>query len=66
MTPLAYTSKNYYWIGCVEPRADVEMKDSGSIGTNGLSDAPPSTEAFVAQDSNSGSSTSFCPPPIVS
>ncbi|MCF1482292.1 MULTISPECIES: vWA domain-containing protein [Rhizobium/Agrobacterium group] len=66
VTPLAYTSKNYYWIGCVEPRADVEMKDSGSIGTNGLSDAPPSTEAFVAQDSNSGSSTSFCPPPIVS
>ncbi|BCH60443.1 hypothetical protein RvVAR0630_30670 [Agrobacterium vitis] len=66
VTTLAYTSSNYYWIGCVEPRADVEMKDNGAIGTYGLSDAPPSTEAFVAQDSNSGSSTSFCPPPIVS
>ncbi|MBB4007101.1 pilus assembly protein TadG-related protein [Allorhizobium taibaishanense] len=65
VTPLAYNSKNYYWMGCVEPRADVEMKDNGAIGTNGLNDAPPTTEAFVAQDSNSGSSTSFCPPPIV-
>lgn len=66
VTPLAYTSKNYYWIGCVEPRADVEVKDNGSIGTYGLSDAPPSTVAFVPMDSNSGSATSFCPPPITS
>lgn len=63
-TWLAYTSSNYYWMGCVEPRADVEVKDTGSIGANGLTDVAPSTEAFVPMDSNSGSSKSFCPPPI--
>jgi Flp pilus assembly protein TadG len=64
VTWLAYTSSNYYWMGCVEPRADVEVKDSGAIGANGLSDAAPSTEAFVPMDANSGSAKSFCPPPI--
>lgn len=63
-TWLAYTSSNYYWMGCVEPRADVEVKSTGSIGANGLTDVAPSTEAFVPMDSNSGSSKSFCPPPI--
>jgi Flp pilus assembly protein TadG len=64
VTPLVYTSSNNYWIGCVEPRADVEVKESGAIGAYGLSDVPPSTVAFVPMDSNPGSSTSFCPPPI--
>lgn len=63
-TWLAYTSSNDYWMGCVEPRADVEVKDTGNIGANGLTDVAPSTEGFVPMDSNSGSAKSFCPPPI--
>jgi Flp pilus assembly protein TadG len=78
----AYTSSNYYWMGCVEPRSDVEVKDVGAVSKYGLTDDPPGsgstssvvtttsgaqvtvTPQFVAMDSNSASSKSFCPPPI--
>ncbi|WP_245313585.1 VWA domain-containing protein [Rhizobium sp. R635] len=63
VTPLMSTSKNYYWMGCIEPRADVEVKDTGAID-DGMSDAPPATSAFVAMDANPKSGTSFCPPPV--
>jgi Flp pilus assembly protein TadG len=65
VTPDLYNSKNYYWMGCIEPRADVEMNDNGAIGPYGLTDATPKTSAFVPMDANDGSSKSFCPPPIV-
>lgn len=64
ITPYISTTKNYYWMGCIEPRADVEVKDEGSIGTYGTSDAPPSASPFVAMDANPDSGRSFCPPPI--
>jgi Flp pilus assembly protein TadG len=64
ITPYISTSKNYYWMGCIEPRADVEVKDEGAIGSYGMSDVPPSVAAFVAMDANSQSGKSFCPPPI--
>lgn len=64
VTPLATSSSNYYWIGCIEPRSDVEVKDSGALGSYGLTDDPPATSQFVAMDWNSQSSKSFCPPPI--
>ncbi|MBO0905936.1 pilus assembly protein [Jiella sp. MQZ13P-4] len=65
VTPVMYNSKNYYWMGCIEPREDVEVKDNGgSAGPYGFTDATPTASAFVAMDSNSGSSQSFCPPPI--
>ncbi|PDS76147.1 VWA domain-containing protein [Rhizobium sp. L43] len=64
ITPVMSTSKNYYWMGCIEPRADVEVRDSGAIGAYGMSDASPTTSAFVAMDANPKSGTSFCPPPI--
>ncbi|MCJ8507011.1 pilus assembly protein TadG-related protein [Rhizobium lemnae] len=63
-TNLAKTSSNYYWMGCIEPRADVEMKDSGSVSSASLGDNPPQTKPFVPMDSNDGSGKSFCPPPI--
>lgn len=68
------TNQNYYWMGCVEPRADVDMHDTNAIGPHGLTDAAPQTAKFVAMDSNripvgshAGKITgeSFCPPPIV-
>lgn len=64
ITPVMSTSKNYYWMGCIEPRADVDVNDTGAIGAYGMSDAPPTTSAFVAMDANPKSGTSFCPPPI--
>lgn len=63
-TKLARTSSNYYWMGCIEPRADVDMKDFGSISSSGLSDDSPLSRPFVPMDSNDGSSKSFCPPPM--
>jgi Flp pilus assembly protein TadG len=65
-TSLAYNhdSDNYYWMGCIEPRSDVEVKDNGALGSYGLTDDPPATSQFVAMDWNSQSSKSFCPPPI--
>jgi Flp pilus assembly protein TadG len=75
----AYTSSNYYWMGCIEPRSDVEVKDTGAVSKFGLTDDPPGSNStvslsdgtqvtvsssFVPMDSNSGSSKSFCPPPI--
>ncbi|MBY4628089.1 vWA domain-containing protein [Rhizobium croatiense] len=63
VTPVMSTSKNYYWMGCVEPRADVEVRDTGAIG-DGMGDAPPGTSAFVAMDANPKSGTSFFPPPV--
>ncbi|MBB2674230.1 UNVERIFIED_ORG: Flp pilus assembly protein TadG [Rhizobium esperanzae] len=63
VTPVMSTSKNYYWMGCIEPRADVEVRDTGAIG-DGMGDAPPGTSAFVAMDANPKSGTSFCPPPV--
>lgn len=79
ITPMMYRlhadgRENYYWMGCVEPRADVEMRDTGSIGPHGLTDATPQAAKFVAMDANTipvgehaGKITgeSFCPPPIV-
>lgn len=61
-----YTATNYYWMGCIEPRSDIEILESGALGAYGLSDDTPSTAPFVAMDSNPESSMSFCPPPIVS
>ncbi|MQW90654.1 vWA domain-containing protein [Sinorhizobium saheli] len=65
-TPVVDTSKNYYWMGCIEPRADVEVKEKGSVGSLGASDVSPKTSAFVPQDANSQSGKSYCPPPITS
>ncbi|OWV82342.1 hypothetical protein ATY77_03670 [Rhizobium sp. R634] len=64
VTPVMSTTKNYYWMGCIEPRADVEVRDDGAIGDYGMSDASPETAAFVAMDANPKSGTSFCPPPV--
>ncbi|HLP70712.1 MAG TPA: pilus assembly protein TadG-related protein [Rhizobium sp.] len=63
-TWLAYTSTNYYWTGCAEPRADVDMRTTGNLTDRSLGDAPPSDVGFVAMDSNPQSAQSFCPPPI--
>jgi Flp pilus assembly protein TadG len=74
----AYTSSNHYWMGCIEPRSDLEIKDTGAVSKYGLTDDPPGlnstvvvnnatvavSSSFVPMDSNSGSSKSFCPPPI--
>ncbi|HXV32060.1 MAG TPA: vWA domain-containing protein, partial [Sinorhizobium sp.] len=57
---------NYYWMGCFEPRADVEVKETGSVGSLGSGDAPPKVSTFVPMDANSKSDPSFCPPPIAS
>lgn len=51
-------------MGCIEPRADLEMKDLGSVRSSGLSDDSPISKPFVPMDSNDGSGKSFCPPPI--
>lgn len=59
-----YTSKNYYWMGCIEPRSDVEIMENGSLGPYGLSDEKPAVAPFIAMDSNTESAKSFCPPPI--
>lgn len=56
--------KNQYWMGCAEPRVDVAIVEGTSVA-NSLTDATPSSTLFVPMDSNSQSSTSFCPPPIV-
>lgn len=67
-TQYAYTSKpNYYWAGCVEPRADVEVYENGSFSSTATGDAPPSTQGFVAMDTNPGAAGqfSYCPPPII-
>lgn len=65
-TPTMYNGKNYYWMGCIEPRSDVEIHTTGKLGTHGLTDSPPATAPFWAMDHNAESSKSFCPPPIVS
>ncbi len=62
-TPVMSTSKNYYWMGCIEPRADIEMRDLGAVD-KGAFDAPPKGTPFVAMDANPQSGKSFCPPPI--
>ena len=77
----AYTSSNDYWMGCIEPRSDVEVNDVGEVSNYGLTDEPPGSSttvsdedgndvtissSLVAMDSNPKSSTSFCPPPITS
>ncbi len=64
ITPYVTTPTNFYWMGCIEPRADVEVKNEGAIGTYGTSEAPPSASPFVAMDANPDSGQSFCPPPI--
>ncbi|MDQ0455133.1 TadE/TadG family type IV pilus assembly protein [Rhizobium paknamense] len=68
VTRYAYTSKpNYYWAGCIEPRADVEMYEKGSYTSLSTNDAPPSTLGFVAMDDNPGAKGqfSYCPPPMI-
>ncbi|NTJ44923.1 hypothetical protein G6L28_20225 [Agrobacterium larrymoorei] len=61
----ARNSSNQYWIGCIEPRADVSMKDTGKVSPASLSDDPPQTSRFVPMDTNPRSKKSFCPQPIV-
>lgn len=61
----AKNSSNQYWMGCIEPRADVSMKDTGKVSPASLSDDPPQTSMFVPMDSNPRSKKSFCPQPIV-
>lgn len=61
----ARNSSNQYWMGCVEPRADVSLKDTGKVSAASLSDAPPQSSLFVPMDSNPRSKKSFCPQPIV-
>ncbi|OLP53596.1 hypothetical protein BJF92_05430 [Rhizobium rhizosphaerae] len=63
-TWLAQNSDNYYWMGCAEPRVDVEMRSNGTLGQESLDDRPPDVLPFVAMDSNAQSGTSFCPPPL--
>ncbi|BBE72854.1 TadE/TadG family type IV pilus assembly protein [Oharaeibacter diazotrophicus] len=60
-----YNGKNYYWMGCVEPRSDVALRVMGTLDAAALSDAAPSAARFLAMDQNSESAKSFCPPPIV-
>jgi len=59
-----YNGKNYYWMGCVEPRKDFDIHAKTST-SYALSEQPPSKEQFVPQDDNSLSGFSFCPPPIL-
>lgn len=58
-----YNGKNYYWMGCVEPRLDFAVH-TGDSTTTALADAAPSTSLFVPMDDNPQSGKSFCPPPI--
>jgi Flp pilus assembly protein TadG len=58
-----YNGKNYYWMGCVEPRLDLAVHTGGSTAT-ATSDASPSSALFVPMDDNPQSGKSFCPPPI--
>jgi Flp pilus assembly protein TadG len=58
-----YNGKNYYWMGCVEPRLDFAVQTSGSTAT-AIGEASPSTMLFVPMDDNPQSGKSFCPPPI--
>jgi Flp pilus assembly protein TadG len=65
LTALAFNGKNYYWMGCFEPRADVSMRTSGSISASSLGDGSPDSGKFVAMDSNPQSGQSFCPSPVM-
>lgn len=65
VTVAAANAKNTYWMGCVEPRADVDIRALGTIGPHALSDTGPDVAPLVAMDHNTLSSKSFCPPPIV-
>ena len=62
-TPVISTSKNYYWMGCIEPRADITVRKTGSVGEGNL-DTSPYEQPFVPMDSNPKSGKSYCPPPI--
>lgn len=57
-------TKNYYWMGCVEPRLDFSIH-TGASTASAISDDPPSVQKFVAMDDNDKSGKSFCPTPIV-
>lgn len=46
-----YNGKNYYWMGCVEPRLDFAVHTDDST-TTALGDAAPSTSLFVPMDDN--------------
>ncbi len=59
-----YNGKNYYWMGCVEPRIDFAVHEGTSTVTALASDNPNSGK-FLAQDYNTQSGLSFCPPPVV-
>ena len=59
-----YNGKNYYWMGCVEPRVDVAIHTGTSINP-ALGEGPPTNAKFIAQDYNTQSGQSFCPPPVV-
>jgi Flp pilus assembly protein TadG len=58
-----YNGKNYYWMGCVEPRLDFAVHTGGST-TTALGESAPSSALFVPMDDNAQSGKSFCPPPI--
>lgn len=58
-----YNGKNYYWMGCAEPRIDFAVHTDEDPDP-ALTDAPPTSDAFLAMDYNSQSGQSFCPPPI--
>lgn len=59
-----YNGKNYYWMGCVEPRIDFAIHTG--ISTNpALDEGPPSSQKSLAQDYNDQSGKSFCPPPVL-
>jgi hypothetical protein len=58
-----YNGKNYYWMGCVEPRLDLAVHTGGST-TVAIDEASPSDAPFIPMDDNPKSSKSFCPPPV--
>lgn len=60
-----YNGKNYYWLGCVEPRSDVDVNVGGKVSSASLTASAPASAKFVAMDHNTKSAKSFCPPPIV-
>ncbi len=59
-----YNGKNYYWMGCVEPRIDFAIHTHGSTA-DALSEEAPPHDHFIPMDDNPQSGQSFCPPPIV-
>jgi hypothetical protein len=59
-----YNGKNYYWMGCPEPRIDFAIHTHRSTA-DALSEEAPPYNLFIPMDDNPQSGQSFCPPPIV-